>query len=281
MKNFFSFLSFFLPLLCLTSFSNAEIIPLEDYISEKKISFKNPKSIENGQEVLFYITSRCAGLWSAIDELPEFVDGKRIHKRRDMEKTYNQVIGDFTSGMKSIKKNYKSTLSEMTALYKKNLDEIFENTGNHMEGVVGKDITSCTNMYADIMKIDMDKVIDDIKQDTVITKKVEIDSSDLWQDLNSTFINVQVMSPDFNSDYGYMDQVISRYCISIHNSPVCPFIDASKYDFNEKRWNMLNETMISATSGANGTYLGRPVIEYVKHTYCVWTFNTTRCFEGQ
>ena len=44
---------------------------------------------------------------------------------------------------------------------------------------------------------------------------------------------------------------------------------------------MLNETMISATSGANGTYLGRPVIEYVKHTYCVWTFNTTRCFEGQ
>ena len=125
------------------------------------------------------------------------------------------------------------------------------------------------------------KVIDDNKQDTVITKKIEIDSSDLWQDLNSTFINVQVMSPDFNSDYGYMDQVISKYCISIHNSPVCPFIDASKYDFNEKRWNILNETMISATSGANGTYLGRPVIEYVKHTYCVWTFKTTRCFEGQ
>ena len=87
------------------------------------------------------------------------------------------------------------------------------------------------------------------------------------------------MSPNYNEDYGHMDQVISQFCISVYNTPVCPFVDASKHEFNQKTWNDINRSMISATSESNGRVLGRPVIEYVKHAYCVFEFQTTRCFE--
>tara|TARA_B110000259_G_scaffold184971_1_gene233077 strand:+ start:1012 stop:2043 length:1032 start_codon:yes stop_codon:yes gene_type:complete len=112
-------------------------------------------------------------------------------------------------------------------------------------------------------------------------KKIQVsEHKELWTDLLTSWVNVQVMSPDYNEDYGHMDQVISQFCISVFNTPVCPFVDASKHEFNQKTWNDINKRIISATSETNGRVLGRPVIEYVKHAYCVSEFQTTRCFEG-
>lgn len=466
----------------------AETIPLEDYVKKKNFNLKDPKSTQDGKEAMFKITSRCAGMWSAIDELPELVAGGKVYKKKEIRNTNEKYINDFVDGMKIIRKNYKSSLKQTTAFYRNSLKENFDLTGNHLSGIIGKDMNSCNEFYAEIMNINIKEVEDDIVQNktdnsktiaytcsdpiTIIrwpelcktgfdvsfladyfqgryndssyedyrmcgyfssrlrppkyedsgkTKEEFYDGIDeqlylsganlnratsdyfyysviapiknfnpsvtlaeitkflmednqrienkIYQD-NTTYktldyskiadlfrekcvpiirnsyisflgknnrkpIDEQVKTRDLGDilivafakmdkegkvenlefddwletnkikkepvinhinlwteivikytnlsfpnkeDLGYMDLAVSDYCIEIYNNPVCPFIDSNKFEFDTNLWDQLINLQLSPVYGGNNLVLGRPGIEYVKNTYCIFKHKTNRCF---
>ena len=294
--NKYLYISVFYILLFSTA-AHSEIIPLQMYTDENNFNIKEGKWNDNGQEVMFNISLRCNALWGAIDELPElYDDGKVWMKKKQIVKgsdvTWQSIIDfyikTFNDSLNIFNKNYEKDLSEMTVTYKKKINESFQITKTHLQGIAGRDLVYCNEFYADLSGIDinekyleLEKLESQKENDNDVVS--QINHIDLWQKIFTRWVSVAASSGKTGSDFGigYMERVISEYCITLYNTPVCPYVDASKYEFDSEMWNKLNESTIAISVMTKGTILGMSDIEYLKHLYCVTKFKTTRCFEDQ
>jgi len=110
-------------------------------------------------------------------------------------------------------------------------------------------------------------------------ERVMSNNISVWNKLHETYLSLWVVAG--GSDSVSMNDLISDYCIKIHNSPVCPYIDSSQNEFDKILWDKINKAIIAGTALGDGKILDMSRTEWVKHSYCVQKFGTTRCFEGQ
>ena len=137
------------------------------YTDENNFNIKEGKWNDNGAEVMFNISLRCNALWGAIDEFPElYEDGKVWMKKKQIVKgsdqTWQYVIDFyskiFNDSLNLFNKNYEKDLSEMTSTYKNKINESFQITNTHLQGIAGKDFVYCTEFYANLSGIDNDVI---------------------------------------------------------------------------------------------------------------------------
>ena len=273
------------------SANSNELDPLENYASENNYHFDGLYDIKNPKEFMFNMSLRCAGFWSSLNDFPKLITKKNSRIRDDDFKQAIQIYADDFSQSLLNSENYEeSMLIRMKNIYKKIFENNLKNNGDHLEGKIGEnDLWTCTKFYADILGYDIESFAKNVDPNKPILEqeiprknnrdvKTSINHIELWIELNKRFISL--MATAANRDIVYMDDLISAYCIEIHDSPVCPYVDSRQDKFDKSLWNRINEPMIAATTMGNGKILGISRIEWVKHSYCVEKYATTRCFEG-
>ena len=276
------------------SANNEELTPLEDYARANNYTFSGFEQVKNPEEVMFNFSLRCAGFWSSLNEFPKLIMKGKSTLSDDIYKQATQkYTNDFVQSL-TLFDNYKeSMLSRMKDVYKKIFNNNLKERGGHLAGEIGEnDLWTCTKFYSDISGIDINsfaKSFDSDKQTSeqgIKPKQNEpsdtsIDHIELWTRLIETQLSVWVSSPGSPNDTFHIDQLISKYCITIHNNPVCPFVDSTKYKFDKKMWDQFNRNLLQASRLGDGTILNVPHLEFVKYNYCVHKHKTTRCFADQ
>tara|TARA_B100000674_G_C37804346_1_gene898019 strand:- start:78 stop:1136 length:1059 start_codon:yes stop_codon:yes gene_type:complete len=215
----------------------------------------------------------------SVEDYAEFIkrDNKRIGNSFYDENftygslNYNQILNIYQKECvlpPTIRLSYAVFLSE-------NLKKPFE------EQVWVEEISS--NFMSAFTKMDNSGKVEGLEFSEWLIKneseKAIRDSIVVWNELHEIYLGLWVAAG--GSDSVTMDDLISDYCIKIHNSPICPYIDSNQNEFDKPLWDNINKAMIAATAIGDGKIMDLPRIEWVKHSYCVQKYGTTRCFEGQ
>ena len=275
------------------SANSNELESLESYASENNYYFDGLDEIKNPKEFMFNMSLRCAGLWSSLNDL-EFTPRKELLNMIEVD-DFKQAIqiytDDFSKSLLTFEDYQESMLIRMKNIYKKTFENNLKTNGDYLEGKIGlNDTWSCTKFYADILGYDIESFVKNADPNKPILEqeiprkknrdvKTTISHIELWDELHDRFYTLMITAPN-PDDVVYMDDLISAYCIEIHDNPVCPYVDSRQDKFDKSLWNQINEAMIAATAMGNGKILGLSRIEWVKHSYCVQKYATTRCFEG-
>lgn len=276
------------------SANNEELTPLEDYAKVNNYTFNGFAEVKNPKEVMFNMSLRCAGFWSSLNEFPKLIMKEKSILSDDAYKQATQkYANDFLQSLSMFEKYKESMLLSMKDVYKKIFNNNLKKTGEHLAGEIGEnDLWTCTKFYSDISGHDLDSFVKNFDADKPISEqeiplkqnkppKASVDHYEIWTKLIEAQLSVWVSSGGTPKGTFHMDQLTSQYCISMYNNPVCPFVDSTKYKFDEKMWNQFNRNLLQASSLGDGTILNIPHFEFVKYNYCVYKHKTTRCFAGQ
>lgn len=274
------------------SANSKEIDPLENYASDNNYYFDGLYETKNPKEFMFNMSLRCAGLWSSLNDFPKLETKKNSRIGDDyVEQAIQIYTDDFSQSLLNFENYEESMLIRMKNIYKKIFENNLKNNGDHLEGKIGEnDLWTCTKYYADILGYDIESFAKNVDPNKPILEqeiprkknkdvKTSIRHTELWNELHDRYYSLMITAPN-PDDVAYMDDLISAYCIEIHDNPVCPYVDSRQDKFDKSLWYQINDPMIAATAMGNGKILGLSRIEWVKHSYCVQKYGTTRCFEG-
>ncbi len=277
------------------SANSNELNPLEEYATANNYNFNGFDRTKNPKELMFNMTLRCAGFWSSLNEFPKLITKETSRLGEDAYKQAAQIYTDNFSQSLSLFENYEESMLIRTKnTYKKIFEGNLKNRGDHLDGKIGEnDLWSCTKFYADISGHDLDSFVENLDPNKPILDqeiprknnkvvKTSINHIELWSELFETQVNLWVASGGSKPGSTFhTDQLKSQFCISMYKNPVCPFVDSTKYRFDENTWNQLNQNMMPASAMNDGKIMDAPHIDYIKSYYCVIKHKTTRCFADQ